>query len=754
MTGTKVEAVHHHGVDALERFVIGTGARGRPAPRRRPPQRVPGRRGRRRPAADRVRGAQRRRRADRGRRAPGRRDARRHEARRGQAARRGVQRDDPGRGRARDRHRARGHHGPRRRRSSRGRRWRGVLPIATDVLELEVTPNRPDCLAVYGVAREVHAATGAPLAPPPWARGPRARAGEIAGVEVVVEAPDLCPRFTARAFEDVTIGPSPPWLKARLMAAGQRPINNVVDITNYVMLLVGSPLHAFDLDRVAGGRLVVRRAKDGEQVTTLDGQVRTLDAQMLVIDDADGPTSIAGVMGGERSEVHEGTTRVLMEVANWDGPNIHRTSQLLGLRSEASGRFEKGLAPEQAMEAADRRHAAHARADRRAARARDDRRRRRRARPASSSACASTASRRSSGGRSRARARPRSCARWSSASRRRPGGLEVLVPAFRRNDVTREADLIEEVARIDGLEKLPATLPKRRGSAGRLSVAAAPAPPRDRRARRPRHVRDRGLELHRARAGRPPAPGPRRPAPALRGPREPDERGPHGAAHDAPRLAARRRAPQRRARPARPRALRGRHRLPRRRRPAARTSTARWPACSSAACTRRRGDTPSRRARASSPPRACSAPRSTPCACAGTSSPRPSRSCIPGAARACWPAARTSGWIGELHPLVARAWDLDHGAALFEVDLDRVLGHADAVPHYVDLTSFPALRHGPLGHAGRRRRRPRPCWPPCARRAASCWPACASSTSTAASRWGRGASRSRSRSPSARPTAR
>ena len=225
-----------------------------------------------------------------------------------------------------------------------------MLPIATDVLELEVTPNRPDCLAVYGVAREVHAATGAPLRPPPWEED-LGSAGAIEGVEVVVEAGDLCPRFTARAFEDVTIGPSPPWLKARLMAAGQRPINNVVDITNYVMLLAGSPLHAFDLDRVAGGRLVVRRAKDGEQVTTLDGQVRTLDAEMLVIDDADGPTSIAGVMGGERSEVHEGTTRVLMEAANWDGPNIHRTSQVLGLRSEASGRFEKGLAPEQAMEA-------------------------------------------------------------------------------------------------------------------------------------------------------------------------------------------------------------------------------------------------------------------------------------------------------------------------------------------------------------------------------------------------------------------
>src|SRR4029434_4665105 len=142
----------------------------------------------------------------------------------------------------------------------------------------------PDCLSIYGVAREVHAATGAPLAPPPWAEDVGS-AGDIAGVEIAVEASDLCPRFTARAFEDVTIGPSPAWLKARLMAAGQRPINNVVDITNYVMLLVGSLAHAFDLDRVAGGRLVVRRALPGEQLTTLDDQVRTLDDQMLVIED-------------------------------------------------------------------------------------------------------------------------------------------------------------------------------------------------------------------------------------------------------------------------------------------------------------------------------------------------------------------------------------------------------------------------------------------------------------------------------------
>ena len=124
----------------------------------------------------------------------------------------------------------------------------------------------------------------------------------------------------------MTIGPSPLWLKARLSAAGQRPINNVVDITNYVMLLTGQPMHAFDLDRVAGGRLIVRRATDGEQVTTLDGQTRTLDPRMGVIEDAEGPTSIAGVMGGERSEVHDETTHVLLEVATWNGPNINYAS--------------------------------------------------------------------------------------------------------------------------------------------------------------------------------------------------------------------------------------------------------------------------------------------------------------------------------------------------------------------------------------------------------------------------------------------
>ena len=225
-----------------------------------------------------------------------------------------------------------------------------VLPIATDVLELEITPNRPDCLSVYGVAREVHAATDTPLAPAPWSEDPHPAGDAIPGFSVDVRAPELCPRFTARLFEDVTIAPSPLWLKARLMAAGQRPINNVVDITNYVMLLTGQPMHAFDADLVAGGTLVVRRARDGETMTTLDDVERRLDAEMCVIDDAEGPTSIAGVMGGARSEVRDSTTRVLMEAATWNGPNIQRTSTRLGLRTEASGRFEKQLQPEQGIE--------------------------------------------------------------------------------------------------------------------------------------------------------------------------------------------------------------------------------------------------------------------------------------------------------------------------------------------------------------------------------------------------------------------
>jgi phenylalanyl-tRNA synthetase beta chain len=222
-----------------------------------------------------------------------------------------------------------------------------ALPLAEPVLELEVTPNRPDCLGIYGVAREVHAICAAPLAAEPWAEdAPAEGSGEASDyAAVTVEVPELCPRFTARVFTDVTIGPSPAWLQARLSAAGQRPINNVVDITNYAMLLTAQPLHAFDLDKVPGGGLTVRTAADGEKMKTLDDIERTFDAKTVLVCDERGPSGIAGIMGGQVSEVSEETTRVLLEVANWNGTNILRTSRLLGLRSEASSRFEKQLHP-------------------------------------------------------------------------------------------------------------------------------------------------------------------------------------------------------------------------------------------------------------------------------------------------------------------------------------------------------------------------------------------------------------------------
>jgi phenylalanyl-tRNA synthetase beta chain len=342
-----------------------------------------------------------------------------------------------------------------------------ALPIATDVLVLEITPNRPDCLSIYGVAREVHAATAAPLAPPPWAQDPGSE-GEVAGAKVIVECPDLCPRFTARAFADVKLGPSPPWLKARLMAAGQRPISNVVDITNYVMLATGQPLHAFDLDRIAGGQLTVRRAEDGEQVQTLDGQTRTLTAEMVLIADADGPTSIAGVMGGARSEVQASTTRVLIEAANWNGANVHRTSLALGLRSEASGRFEKQLQPEQTIDA--QALATALMIELCGARAQPGTIDVGGPGPALQTIRLRDARIAALLGAPIARERCDQILRaLEFGTAPAPDGLDVTVPAFRRADVTREADLIEEVARLDGLEKLPATLPSRHGASGRLT---------------------------------------------------------------------------------------------------------------------------------------------------------------------------------------------------------------------------------------------------------------------------------------------
>ncbi len=341
-----------------------------------------------------------------------------------------------------------------------------VIPVATDVLVLEITPNRPDCLAIYGVAREVHAATGAPLKPPSWVDDPGTE-GPIEQVAVEVQT-DLCQRFTARVFEDVHIGPSPPWLKARLMAAGQRPISNVVDVTNYAMLETGQPLHAFDLDRVGGHKLVVRAANRAETMRTLDGQLRTLDEHMVLIADGDGPTSIAGVMGGERSEVYADTTRVLLEAATWNGPNVHRTSLKLGLRTEASSRFEKQLQPEQSLEAQAL---------------------------ATKLMLELTGARLAPGTIDVGGAGPAPVTIRLREQRVKgllgieiplprckqilgaleftvtdaEQGLDVAPPPFRRDDVKREADVIEEVARIDGVDRLPATLPSRHGASGRLT---------------------------------------------------------------------------------------------------------------------------------------------------------------------------------------------------------------------------------------------------------------------------------------------
>ena len=344
------------------------------------------------------------------------------------------------------------------------------LPIGDDVLELEITPNRPDCLSVYGVAREVHAVTEAPLAPDPGDEdAPAEGEGEAADrITVGVEDFALCPRFSVRVFDDVKVGESPLWLKARLMAAGQRPISNVVDITNYVMLLLGQPMHAYDLDKVAGPELGVRSAREGERLTTLDGEERVFDSDAVLVCHARGPTGIGGIMGGAASEVSAGTTRVAMEAATWNGSNILMTSKKLGVRTEASTRFEKQLHPRLALQA--QRLAARLMVELCGARmvpgtvdvaapepephqvvmraARVDSLLGEHIEPDESQAILE---------------------RLGFGVERPNGDLEAKVPYWRHYDVYREADVIEEVARVHGLQRLPATLPARRRAVGALS---------------------------------------------------------------------------------------------------------------------------------------------------------------------------------------------------------------------------------------------------------------------------------------------
>lgn len=228
-----------------------------------------------------------------------------------------------------------------------------VLGLDEIIIEFEITSNRPDCLSVLGIARETAATLKNELKKPEIKlKEEEEDASKLAQVEI--KAPDLCSRYAARIVKDVKIEPSPEWMRRRLRAAGVRPINNIVDITNYVMLELGQPMHAFDLKYIDENKIVVRRAEDNEIIKTLDGEERRLDSSALVIADSNKPVAVAGVMGGENSEVYPDTKTILLESANFNGISVRLTAKKLGMRTEASGRFEKGLDVENVITAIDR----------------------------------------------------------------------------------------------------------------------------------------------------------------------------------------------------------------------------------------------------------------------------------------------------------------------------------------------------------------------------------------------------------------
>jgi phenylalanyl-tRNA synthetase beta chain len=335
-----------------------------------------------------------------------------------------------------------------------------VLPLYESVISIEATGNRPDLLSVYGVAREIAALYGLPLADMPGGQTPsHVPAGQV---DVRIEDLERCPRYDARLFEDVRIAESPLWLKARLRAAGVRAISNVVDVTNYVMLALGSPLHAFDSSTLHEGRIVVRRAKKGEQLRTLDGVARELTTDDLVIADADRAVALAAIMGGAETEIGEQTTSLLLEAANFEPRGIFLTSERLRHRTEGSNRWEKGVDPYLAEPAAN---------------------------------MATELIVQLSGARWTARtdvfpsppARPRISYQPAAADAvigiatpaeqqydllhrlgfEREDGV-VLAPTWRARDVTREIDVVEEVARFR-LDDVPFTLPARRAMFGTLT---------------------------------------------------------------------------------------------------------------------------------------------------------------------------------------------------------------------------------------------------------------------------------------------
>lgn len=332
------------------------------------------------------------------------------------------------------------------------------LGLRDTILDVAITANRGDCLSVLGLAREIAALTGAPL----LANRPRVREGKVAirdQIRVSILDVDLCPRYAARVVSGVHVVPSPAWMKWRLEGAGVRAINSIVDVTNYVMLERGQPLHAFDLPSLHGPEIIVRRARDIASITTLDGKERDLIADDLLICDRDRAVAIAGVMGGSNSEVHDQTTVTLLESAYFVPETVRRTARRLGLRSEASYRFERGVDPHGAILALDRAAALLVQiSEGKVSRGVVD-------------VCpqplvpptVTLRGERASRflGMSIESQDVEQCMRTLGAKvkRNRGGTWSITVPSY-RSDLTQEADLIEEVARLRGYESVPTLLPR------------------------------------------------------------------------------------------------------------------------------------------------------------------------------------------------------------------------------------------------------------------------------------------------------
>ncbi len=342
-----------------------------------------------------------------------------------------------------------------------------LLGMRDTVFEYEITSNRVDCYSVLGIAREAAATFEKPFVPP--VIKVKENGEDVKDyISVEVQDKDLCSRYCARVCTNIKIAPSPEWMQRRLAASGIRPINNLVDITNYVMEEFGQPMHAFDLDTVAGRKIIVRRAKDGDEFQTLDGQVRKLDSEILMICDAEKEIGIAGIMGGENSKITDNVKTVLFEAATFNGPNIRKSAKRLGLRTDASGKFEKGLDPRNAKAAIDRA-----------------------CQLIEELGCGEVV-----GGTvdvceplKPLNVLPFEPEKYNAllgtqvseeqmlaifkrleieVRENQAGGKELVIPSFRQ-DLAGRADIAEEVARFYGYDKIPVTLPKSTATTGKLS---------------------------------------------------------------------------------------------------------------------------------------------------------------------------------------------------------------------------------------------------------------------------------------------